>query len=440
MESIFKAYDIRGIVGDTLTTETARDIGRAFVSLLNCRKVVVGRDARVHSKAMFDAFARGVTMQGADVIHLGLCSTPMLYFAIGRLGSDAGVMVTASHNPGEWNGFKLCRSQAVPISGETGIRDMEQRVLNKDFAPAAGRPGTIGTFDIMPEYAQNVKKLSKIGRPMSIAADCANGMGGIEAAALRGILDIDALYETPDGSFPNHEANPLKSETYNDLQRKMMDGKYEFGAAFDGDADRVGFLSERGEIIPMDLVTALIAQSILEEEKGVVLYDLRSSRAVPETIAKSGGTPRKCRVGHAFIKQQMRDVQAVFAGEMSGHYYFRNNFFTESSAMAVLHVANIVCAANRPLSEIVAPLRRYSKTEEINSKVKNVEAVLARIRKTYEGGEILEMDGVSVDFDDWWFNVRPSNTEPLVRLNLEANTRELLEEKLEEVLALIRGS
>ncbi len=438
MESIFKAYDIRGIVGETLTRDLARDIGRAFVTLLKCKKVVVGQDIRSHSDAMFNALAQGITMQGANVIRIGLCSTPMLYFANGKLSADAGIMVTASHNPAEWNGFKLCRAQAVPISGDTGIREMEQIVLNRTFAPAPAKPGKITNIDILADFSANVKKMANVRRPIHIAADFANSMGTIEATPLRDLLNIDPLFEDLDGSFPNHEANPLKAETLQALQEKVRSGKYDFGAAFDGDADRVGFLDEKGEIIPMDMITALIAQSILKENKGIVLYDLRSSWSVPEAIRESGGEPRMCRVGHAFIKQQMRDVQAIFAGEMSGHYYFQNNYFTESSAMAVLHVVNLVSASDKPLSELIKPLRRYFKTDEINSRVKDTKSVLDRIRKTYSDGKILEMDGVSVEFSDWWFNVRSSNTEPLVRLNMEAKSRELLDQRSEKLLALIR--
>ncbi len=438
MDSIFKAYDIRGIVGKTLTEDLARDIGRAFVTLLKCKKVVVGQDTRLHSDAMFNALTSGITMQGAEVIRLGLCSTPMLYFANGKLGADAGIMVTASHNPSEWNGFKLCRAQAVPISGDTGIREIEQIVLNKAFAPKPENPGSITTVDILPDFSANVKKMATVRRPLHIAADYANSMGVIEATPLRDLIKIDPLFEKLDGSFPNHEANPLKAETLKDLQAKVRSGKYDFGAAFDGDADRVGFLDEKGEIIPMDMITALVAQSILKKRKGIVLYDLRSSWSVAETIRESGGEPRMCRVGHAFIKQQMRDVQAIFAGEMSGHYYFQNNYFTESSAMAVLHVANLLSASDKPLSELIKPLRRYFKTDEINSRVKDTGAVLDRIRKKYADGKMLEMDGVSVEFADWWFNVRSSNTEPLVRLNMEAKSRELLDRRCEELLTLIR--
>jgi len=439
MSGIFKAYDIRGIIGKDLTEDVAFKIGRAFASFLNCRKVVVGQDMRPHSKSLFAALVRGLTMQGADVISLGLCSTPMSYFANGRLGADASIMITASHNPAEWNGFKLCRAQAVPISGQTGIGDIEKMVLNSQFNPPAQKPGLVTKYDILPEYIAHIKEHAKLNRPVKIAADFANSVGVIEAKTLEGLVDIDPLYAELDGSFPNHEANPLKTETLAALQLKIRSGKYDFGAAFDGDADRVGFVDEKGDIVPMDMITALIAQSILKGEKGTILYDLRSSWTVKEVIEENGGTPQMCRVGHAFIKQEMRAAKAVFAGELSGHYYFRDNYYTESSAMAVLFVANLLSQNDQPLSGLVAPLKRYFKSPEINSEVKDSSAVFNRLRRTYSGGKIFELDGLSVEFSDWWFNVRASNTEPLVRLNLEARSQQLLCERQAELLKIIRG-
>ncbi|MBI3987904.1 MAG: phosphomannomutase/phosphoglucomutase [Lentisphaerae bacterium] len=440
MAGIFKAYDIRGIYGKDLTEDMAFKIGRAFAGFLKCRKVVVGQDMRPHSEPLFEALARGLLMQGADVIRVGLCSTPMSYFANGFLGADAGVMITASHNTGEWNGFKLCREKAIPISGDTGIKDIEQRVLTQTVEPASPRKGRMLSQDILSDYCAHVKKLAELRRPIRIAADFANAMGSVEAHALTGLMEVDGLFDKLDGTFPNHEANPLKAHTLEALQKKIRSGKYDFGAAFDGDADRAGFVDERGDIVPMDMITALIAQSLLRKRKGKILYDLRSSWSVREVIEESGGTPLLCRVGHAFIKQQMRAEDAAFAGELSGHYYFRDNYFTESSAMAVLCIANLLSQAKAPLSALIKPLRRYHKTEEINSEVKNVESVFRRLREKYKDGRALNLDGLSVEFKDWWFNVRASNTEPLVRLNLEARTRDLMETRQKEVLAEIRAS
>jgi phosphomannomutase len=439
MASIFKAYDIRGIYGDTITDETAFKIGRAFATFLKCEKVVVGRDMRPHSMPLFQALARGLCKQGADVVDIGLCSTPMSYFANGRLKADASVMITASHNPAEWNGMKLCRGGAVPISGDSGIQDVERIVAAEAYDPPAGTPGTVKQHDIFPEYRDHVRKLADLKRPIKIAADMANAMGIMEARAIEEAITIDPLFNDFDGTFPNHEANPLKAETLVPLQEKIRSGDYDFGVAFDGDGDRAGFVDERGVIIPMDLLTALVARDLLQKEKGVVLYDLRSSWSVREVIAENGGTPMMSRVGHAFIKQQMREANALFAGELSGHYYFRDNYSTESSAMATLCVANIVSRSDRPLSELVAPLRRYHASGEINSEVRDKDEVLERLRRKYADGELLELDGVTVEYEDWWFNVRPSNTEPLIRLNLEAKTPDLMKARRDEVLAEIRA-
>lgn len=440
MAGIFKAYDIRGVYGDSLTKEIVFNIGRALATFLGCRKVAVGRDMRPHSMPVFESLAGGLMVQGCEVIDLGLCSTPMLYFGTGKLGVDAGVMITASHNPAEWNGLKLTRAEAVPISGATGIQDIEHIVWEEAFSVPPGRPGILTRHHVLQEYIDHVRTYARLERPIRIAADMANAMGALEAKALNGILQVDALYEDLDGTFPNHEANPLKHETLAALQKKVRTGGYDFGVAFDGDADRAGFVDENGDIIPMDLTTALIAQDILKREKGVILYDLRSSWAVREVIEENGGTPMMSRVGHAFIKQQMRDSKAIFAGELSGHYYFRDNFYTESSSMAVLSVANILSQSDKPLSKIVEPLKRYYASGEINSTVADTDAVLERLKDAYRQGRVIELDGVSVEFDDWWFNVRPSNTEPLIRLNLEAKTPDLMQQKRDKVLSEIRGT
>jgi phosphomannomutase len=439
MSGIFKAYDIRGVYGDTLTEAVAHAIGRAFVTLLDCGTVVVGRDMRSHSEPVFAALARGLTEQGADVIDVGLVSTPMSYFANGSLGADASIMITASHNPGEWNGFKMCRREAVPISGPTGIERIEEIVANEAFAAAAPKVGAVRQADIAAQYRTHIREHAAIQRPLRIAADYANAMGIVEGRALDGLFEVEPLFDTLDGTFPNHEANPLKLDTLEALQTMVRGGGFDFGIAYDGDADRVGFIDERGEVIPMDMITALIAKMILRERKGPVFYDLRSSQSVREVIEENGGTALMSRVGHAFIKQQMRDADAIFAGELSGHYYFRDNYFAESAALAVLCVANLVSESERPLSELIRPIRRYYGSGEINSTVEDHERVFARLRENYPEGKVSELDGLSIELDGWWFNVRPSNTEPLVRLNLEARTKAVMEEKRDEVLAVIRG-
>jgi phosphomannomutase len=435
MSGIFKAYDIRGVYGDTLTEDTALGIGRAFATFLGCRTAVVGRDMRPHSAPLFDALSRGLTLQGTDVVDIGLCSTPMCYFGCGSLGADASIMITASHNPGEWNGFKLTRREAVPISGATGIQDIERIFADRSFAPTPARPGRVTRREVLPAYREHVRKLADLRRPVRVAADMANAMGSYEAKAIEGLIEMDPLFDTLDGTFPNHEANPLKAETLAELQRKVRGGSYDFGIAFDGDADRVGFVDERGDVIPMDLAGALIAAQMLRREKGVIFYDLRSSWAVREVVTENGGTPMMSRVGHAFIKQQMRDHNALYAGEFSGHFYFRDNYFTESSAMAALCMANIVSAAGgKKLSELVRPLRRYFASGEINSRVADPPAVMDRIKAKYGDGRQFFLDGISVEYADWWFNVRASNTEPLVRLNVEAKTESLMESKRDALL------
>jgi phosphomannomutase len=442
MGSIFKAYDIRGIYGETLTDDLAYSIGRAFQTFTKCRKVVVGRDMRPHSEPLFRNLARGLTEQGADVIDLGLCSTPMSYYANGSLGADASVMITASHNPGEWNGFKMCREQAIPISGATGIKDIERIIKEGAYAPKATTAGTVSKHEINDDYVDHIRAFADIRRPLRIAVDYANGMGISEGAVIRGLphLEIDPLFDTMDGTFPNHEANPLLDETWEALRHKIQSGKYDLGVYFDGDADRAGFMDEKGNIVTSDMITALIAQMVLKRTKNAAIYyDLRSSWAVKEVIEENGGRPMMSRVGHAFIKQQMRDADAVFAGELSGHYYFRENYYTESSSLAALYVANLVSQSDKPLSELIRPIRRYFASGEINSEVEDTKKVFATLRQKFGHGRTIDLDGFSVEFDDWWFNVRASNTEPLIRLNLEAKTRENMETRRDEVLALIRG-
>jgi phosphomannomutase len=439
MGGIFKAYDIRGIYGQDLTDELAYKIGRAFVTFTGCTKVVIARDIRPHSEPLFANLAKGIMEQGANVIDIGYGSTPMSYFANGTLGADGSIMITASHNPAEWNGFKLCRAKAVPISGATGIMEIEQIVLQEAFAPKATNPGTLSTADVNAAYAKHVAQFAHLAKPIHVAIDFANGMGIWEVRTLKGLITWDGLFEDPDGRFPNHEANPLHHATLVDLQAKVRAGTYAFGVAYDGDADRAGFIDEKGEIIPMDLITALIAQDVLATRKGAIYYDLRSSWVVKEVIEAAGGKPMMSRVGHAFIKQQMREADALFAGELSGHYYFKDNFTAESSAMAILSLANIVSKSDKPLSALVAPLRKYFASGEINTHVsRDPKIILDEIRAKYTDGRMFELDGISVEYADWWFNVRCSNTEPLVRLNLEAKTKDRMETKREELLAIIR--
>ena len=445
---IFKAYDIRGIYNDDLDEEIFYKIARAYAQFIGAKgkSVVVGRDCRESSDSLFAAFSEGLVDEGVKVLDIGLCSTPMSYYANGSLGAFGSVMITASHNTKEWNGCKLCRAAAVPISGATGIKDIEKIVAGMTGAEESVPGGEIVKVDISESYAEHIRRSARLKRPVHIAIDFANAMGIAEAVAFRNTgLSYDALYDEYDGNFPNHDANPLHAETLGDLQKFMRDnpGKYAFGSAFDGDADRAGFLDENGEIIPMDFITALISKDLLAEEKGAVcFYDLRSSKVCNEMIVECGGKPMMSRVGHSFIKEQMRQNNAIFAGELSGHYYFKRNFTAESSSMAVLALANIVSSSQLPLSELVKPLRKYFQSGEINSKtIRPPAEVLKSIKDGFSSSfDILELDGITVDAwekEGWWANVRMSNTEPLVRLNLEGKTQSLMIEKRDMFLKMI---
>ena len=448
--SIFKAYDIRGIYGQDLDEGTFYRIARAYAQFCGFTgkgKVVVARDCRTSSDSLFAAFAKGLVDEGVDVLDVGMASTPMSYFANASLKADGSVMITASHNTKEWNGCKLCKANAVPISGATGIKDIERIFagVTEDDPPAG--VGEVTKVDVSAAYAAHVKAFAHLKRPLHLALDFANGMGIAEAAAFKGSqITYDALYGEYDGNFPNHDANPLHTETLKDLQKLIRDnpGKYAFGVAYDGDADRAGFLDEKGEIIPMDFITALVSQDLLASNPGAAcFYDLRSSKVCEETIAAAGGKPMMSRVGHSFIKEQMRQNDAIFAGELSGHYYFKANSTAESSSMATYALANIVSASDKPLSALIAPLRKYRQSGEINTKTVTPPAeILAQVKATYAAkAKVFELDGVSVDAwetEGYWANVRMSNTEPLVRLNLEGKTQEIMEAKRDEFLALIR--
>ena len=449
--SIFKAYDIRGIYGQDLNEDIFYRIARAYAQFCGFTgkgKVVVARDCRKSSDSLFAAFAKGLVDEGVDVLDIGMASTPMSYYANATLEADGSVMITASHNTKEWNGCKLCKANAVPISGATGIKDIERIFagITPDDPPAG--VGELKKIDVSQPYADTVAEFAHMKRPLHLALDFANGMGIAEAGAFKGsMITYDALYDTYDGDFPNHDANPLHTETLKDLQAliRANPGKYAFGVAYDGDADRAGFVDEKGDIIPMDFTTALIAQDMLASNPGAAcFYDLRSTKVCEEVIAAAGGKPMMSRVGHSFIKEQMRQNDAIFAGELSGHYYFKANSTAESSSMATFALANIVSASDKPLSELIAPLRKYFQSGEINTKTTTPPAeILAKIKATYAAkAKVFELDGVSVDAWDaegYWANVRMSNTEPLVRLNLEGRTKEIMEAKRDEFLAIIRA-
>jgi len=437
--TVFKAYDIRGIYGKQIDEDLAEKIGRAFAAEVEPKTVVVGHDMRPCAPDITDALVRGLTAAGVDVSLLGLVSTPVVSFALGKGGFDGGIMVTASHNPAEYIGLKLARAGAVPLSREHGIASMEQRILDGDLPGDAAEPGRAEEASFTEEYVAMVAGHASFGRRLKAVVDAGNGMGGWEFPLVAGHLDLDVvpLYFEPDGSFPNHEANPLDHATLKDLRERVVSEGADLGIAFDGDADRAGFVDEKGEVITNDLATALMAADILSREKGPVVYDLRSSRALPEEIEKHGGTPIRGRVGHSFMKNAMREKGCVFGGEYSGHYYFRENYNTESATLAVVALCNILASDDTPLSARLADLRRYKQTGEVNFRVENKQELMERIAERYADGEVDWLDGVTVQYDDWWCNVRPSNTEPYLRLNLEANDEATFEEKKAEVFAIL---
>jgi phosphomannomutase len=441
---VFKAYDVRGIYPDEFDEAGAEAIGRAYVELFEPRRIAVGRDMRVSSPAMQEAVMRGAAAAGAEVLDLGLVGTEMLYFAVGSLGLEGGIMVTASHNPKQYSGMKLVRRGALPVGGDSGLFDLRERIDSGNWRVTD--PGEVRGVDIWPEYVDRVLSFVDVDaiRPLRVVVDAANGMAGTMLPPVLERLPVETVrcYFEPDGSFPNHEPNPLLPENREFIVGKTLAEGADLGVAFDGDADRCFFVDDSGEFVPGDFATALLAESLLAKEPGAkVIYDVRASRAVPETIARAGGVPLVNRVGHAFIKARMRKEDAAFAGEVSGHYYFRDFSQADSGVVPFLLMLELISKRERPLSEILAPLRqRYFITGELNTPVPDVALKLQELKERYAGeGRVSHLDGISVDFDDWHFNVRPSNTEPLLRLNLEATSEELMGRKRDEVLELIRS-
>jgi len=445
-KGIFKAYDIRGLYPQEIDDDAAYRIARAFVSALKCKRVVVGHDMRESAATFEAATIRGLIDQGADVVPIGLTSTPMYYFAVNYLKGDAGVQCSASHNPAEYNGYKMTGPNAIPSIAFVSNEDLYEAACAGEFEDPEKKGAVLDEQNVLDAYIEAVLDTAGIrdfGK-LKIVVDCANGMGGYILPKLYEKVGNHPirLYWRLDGSFPNHEANPLKTETMLALQDRVVDEQADLGVAFDGDGDRVAFTDENGRIIPGDFVTALIARMMLKKQPGAeILYDLRSSWVVPEEIEKAGGKAIECRVGHGLIKKQMREEGGYFAGELSSHYYFKDFFTTDNGDLAMLNIIKLLLTEGIPMSEIVQPLRRYFHSGEINSEVKDIPAVLARLKEKYGASarRITEIDGYKAEYDDWWFNVRPSNTEPLIRLNLEAKTKEKMEEKVEELLKEIRS-
>ena len=444
--NVFKAYDVRGIYPDELDEAGAHAIGRAYVQEFGPRKIAVGHDMRLSSPAMAEAVTTGAAEAGADVLDLGLVGTEMVYFAVGGLGLDGGIMVTASHNPKQYTGMKIVRSGALPVGGESGLLDIRTRATDASDTPGGQTPGQVEKYDVWPAYVERVLSFVDVEaiKPLRVVIDAANGMGGVMLEPVLERLPVDAVrcFFEPDGTFPNHEPNPLLPENREFIVAKTLEEGAALGVAFDGDADRCFFVDDSGEFVPGDFVTALLAESILAREPGgKVIYDLRASWAVPETVDRAGGVALMNRVGHAFIKHRMREEDAVFGGEVSGHYYFRDFSQADSGVVPFLLMLEYISKQGRKLSEILRPYRdRYFITGELNTPVDDVDRKLQELEERFGGeGRVMHLDGVSVDAEDWHMNVRPSNTEPLLRLNLEARSQEQMERKRDEVLAVIRS-
>jgi phosphomannomutase len=441
LSQIFKAYDVRGTYPEQLDETAARRIGGAFARFAGAGRIVLGRDMRVSSPALAAAFAEGVTAAGTGVVDVGEVSTDALYFASGRLGLP-GAMFTASHNPGHYNGIKLCREGAAPIGAESGLQDI--RALAEEGVPNGPAAGELSRQDVLTEYAAHCRTFVDSGslRPLRVAIDAANGMAGKTVPLVFGELPFDVvpLYFELDGTFPNHPANPIEPENLVDLQKKVVEEGCDAGIAFDGDADRMFLVDETGELVSGSTTTALVAERLLRKHPGeAVIYNLICSWAVREVIEENGGRPVRTRVGHSFIKQVMAETGAIFGGEHSGHYYFRDNFRADSGMIAALLTLEAMSEADAPLSRMLAPYQRYAASGEINSTVADQGAALDALAAAYSDGRQDTSDGLTVEFDDWWFNCRPSNTEPLLRLNLEARDDALMASKRDEVLSLIRS-
>ncbi len=443
LDEIFKAYDVRGTVPDQLDADLARKVGAAFARFVDAERILVARDMRESGVELSRAFAEGATSQGVDVVDLGLASTDLLYFAAGKLDS-AGAMFTASHNPAKYNGIKMCLPGAAPVGLESGLAEIKELVEADDFAPA-DKEGEIAELDLLGDYADHVRSFvdREVLRPLKVVADAANGMGGLVGPLVfEGLpFDVEILFEELDGSFPNHPPDPIDPENLKALKERVLEVGADVGLAFDGDADRVFLVDEKAEPLSGSLTTVMVAKSILDKKPGSkIIYNLICSKAVPEIIEENGGEAIRSRVGHSYIKGLMAETGAVFGGEHSGHYYFKDNYRADSGLVAALVVLELLSKEEQPLSELRKPFERYAQSGEINSEVSDQDAVMEKVAEAYEDAEQDRTDGLTVDLGEWWFNLRPSNTEPKLRLNLEASTREDCDQRTEEVLALVRDN
>ena len=442
--SIFKSYDIRGIVPAQLNDDIAYAIGRAFVEVLDRKNICIGIDMRPSGPGFLAAMSRGASDAGADVTQVGLISTDAIYFAVGHYGFDGGIMITASHNPAQYNGFKFCREEAIAISIETGLAEIRDKAISGDFKPAAARKGEIKRQEILDAFADHcisfIDDVAKI-KPFKIAIDAGNGMAGATVPRVFAKLpcEVIPMYFDLDGTFPNHPASPIEPENMVDLQAAVKKHGCDFGVAFDGDADRMFLVDEKGELIGGDIVTALVGIDTIRLDPGAkILYNLICSRSVPEAVEKAGGVPVRSQVGHSFIKKIMRDQNIPFGGEHSGHFYFRRNWYADSGMIALMQCLNVFSRATGSVSSVIAPIDKRSRSGEVNSTVKDIPGTLKRLEARFKDATIDHLDGLTIEYTDWWMNVRPSNTEPLLRLNVEGDTKAVMEQHRDEALAIIR--
>jgi len=445
--SIFKAYDVRGLYPSEVNEEAAREIGRGFVAYLQARRIAVSRDMRVSSPSVAAAFIDGARAQGADVVDYGMMGTDMMYYAVASDGLDGGAQITASHNPKEYNGIKMVRREAFPLSGDAGIGDIRDMITTGRLPPPADTPGQLSQKDVLNDYVNRVLGFidPAIIKPFNVVLDAGNGIGGLVAPLLFKSLPCrtTGLCMEVDGTFPNHEANPLIEENRRDIVERVKHEKADIGIAWDGDADRVFFIDGTGEFVAGDFVTALLAEAFLIKHPGSkIVYDVRASYAVKNIVDKYGGTALMNRVGHAFFKRRMREENAIFGGEVTGHYYFRDFYYADNGFIPALLILELMSRKGQTLAELLAPLReKYFISGEINTRLKEMgmaQEKMDGLAAMYTEGRVYTIDGVSAEFHDWHFNVRASNTEPLLRLNLEATTLEKMEQKRDEVLAFIR--
>jgi phosphomannomutase len=446
--SIFKAYDVRGIYPDELDEAVFRDIGRAFVAYLNARRIGLGRDMRLSSPSLAAAFLDGARVQGTDIVDFGLIGTDMLYYGVASGALDGGAQITASHNPKQYNGAKMVREHAFPLSGDAGISNIREMLVRNAIPRPAAEPGRNAVRDILPGYLDHVMGFidTSLIKPFNVVLDAGNGTAGIVAPRLFDQLPCRTarLCFEVDGTFPNHEANPLIEENRAHIVERVLAERADIGIAWDGDADRCFFIDGAGEFISGDFVTALLAEAFLLKYPGAtIIYDVRASYAVKDTVARHGGRALMNRVGHAFFKRRMREEEAVFGGEVTGHYYFKENFYADNGFIPALLILELMSRKGQSLHDLLRPLReRYFISGEINTKVASMDAVQSKldtIAARYQDGHVSTLDGVSVEYPDWHFNVRPSNTEPLLRLNLEGRTFETMEKKRDEVIGVIRA-